>query len=100
MYPTSMTNTWVTIKNTASTIGAGNARNGPSAKPLESASDYTTYTLSLNRSLRQVMKNCNSFHPDEAVRKLFYLALKYHQKKMDGAHSRLKSHAEPIHYSM
>jgi putative transposase len=47
---------------------------------------YTTNAIeSVNMSLRKITKNRGSFPSDDALLKLFYLALGQHQQEMDDA---------------
>ena len=60
---------------------------------------YTTNAIeSVNMSLRKITKNRGSFPSDDALLKLFYLALRNISKKMDHADSRLEGRPEPVYY--
>jgi len=60
---------------------------------------YTTNAIeSVNMSLRKITKNRGSFPNDEALLKLFYLALNNISKKMDEAHPGLEVSAKPVYY--
>ena len=62
---------------------------------------YTTNAIeSVNMSLRKVSKNRGSFPNDEAVIKLYYLALSNIAKKMVYATKRLETGAKQVYYSI
>jgi len=58
---------------------------------------YTTNAIeSVNMSLRKITKNRGSFPSDDALFKLFHLALKNISKKMDHANQGLESSTKPL----
>jgi transposase-like protein len=60
---------------------------------------YTTNAIeSVNMSLRKITKNRGSFPSDEALLKLFYLALNNISKKVDDAKPRLEVCAKPVYH--